>query len=1533
MESANNIENKMTYEKYDRLLKQITHTVWSVKLDEQEEDITFFDNIAFKYYLSTPDVHPDWLKFKIDEKYPVYSWIESELIDVQDENLYDMIGQVVELFPPIFETIKLRNADQIDRFDKFFQNFMKNIQTLFDDMIEQDKCIDTTYYTIVELTSWMLVYCSCFDPCIFYEVVKELNFHNSDKFQYFLFKEIDEESNILINMIFSNKELIDKLMLLLTRTQIWKLLTRGDNISLHYLTTNFENFNKLLPNEHDEDFQEIKPIIDNYKDDEGMNLMHIYLLNLIEEEQEELKHIEIELINKMKNFLHLKYTPDNRGILPVYCILQNSFELLVESQLVSIDDFYRIDKRYYPLIMISKDVLENEDILNKIIRNHIESIINSYIYWSSDIELTTLIKNNLIKYLQDCDEEVFTREIELYCFGETYPLLSYLGLLNCLNDLFDSKNGNFIKNIINEQPYLLPFRYFNTTQQKQTVFSHIPSCDNIVDYLIEHNKTEYLFKILHNGLYQTNNNVTEYILLANTILIDLIKLIRKLNKVEINNQENKLLLCMYNVILTNMADTLEEYRKEFTDYILPLFKNSIFYKLFIDRIVFFCKKTKSETILLSIKEYDNTYMSHVITSDKKWFYYLVKNNHIDLVSLILQDHVYNLNLYDSEFMIELFNSFKDVQYEKLYDLFLENGYFDNFRQHHIHVLNDVIIKVGMNDNITRLPNMNHDIFYETDLFERVVKLEDRLLINYALIHLPPIEYTRKFFKMYNLLEFKYDILKIFFEKGFLGSTSIDDYDETIIMLIKRDIQCVIIREVISKLDVDFPEFILTTKIIDYLILQHEVLEKSEEILDKFLVGNSKIRSHIQNNLQYYLQELINKAYYKTIKYLIRIKLITLEYIDSINTSECIMEFVNQYKLSDVISKLTPQKIDDLLTNYLAMIMYQILEHEDVNNFRELNLVERCQKAYYYIFLTKLLLKLDQPELIQSDYIHHLLTIQEVEFPQNDSKYIYHIIIDYVKICKQKNINIVLLDNIIEKYPQIILLTNNLTQINLIPIDRLIYYLKSDLITPEIQDTILSQTDNLDIMLENVMIESKFISENMTLINNLIKYNIDIYINFITHNICLDTYLYATDNNDDYIISQISQEYLSSELIKKFIDTIPIEKIAENNTKNRPKIVNFLSKSYLEHILYKKSSTILITKYNLGKYLIGSFAEFFTNIDFDSIIELGNFIDIVDEYNRNIFMILLDKFPSEIINYFETNKNVQKYLTHVDKDGNNFLFYIVKSHRQLIERTIKIYTNFNNSSLNYTNFNNETLLMYAIKHKSYVDIIIQNTQFEQNYVYHNSGSILSYCIQYGDSELFDKLMNWKYLAKNIINNTTCVIEVFDWKTSKFVTKQVSLITYAGIKNSDIFRKFKQICFWDMLYQYNPNSFQIFLEKFGDQVKFDMEFIVNNAVYQPYSWWIFANSKYFNSEQFDMIKNRYTLPPTLRIGHLDEISHFVQTTNEYESSLENKCKICMIGKVKIMYGCHKHFVCVSCAIGTTKCPWCRFDDINTIVRIFD
>lgn len=584
---------------------------------------------------------------------------------------------------------------------------------------------------------------------------------------------------------------------------------------------------------------------------------------------------------------------------------------------------------------------------------------------------------------------------------------------------------------------------------------------------------------------------------------------------------------------------------------------------------------------------------------------------------------------------------------------------------------------------------------------------------------------------------------------------------------------------------------------------------------------------------------------------------------------------------------------------------------------------------------------------------------------------------YAELCSKLNIPIVCENELVTNYPTILLASPNFDdKVKLLELNTLIALVKSSNITPIQQDAILTyvtsmeNTMYLEKLLSSVLIFTDFVANNFKKIKNLASKNSDIMQNLVGFDECPIDMLFAENVNGDFLLMSIPISKISSKTSKKFIELMTTKQLLSANKRGNLKILHFLYNPYIEHILNRNDVGMLFSDKKIGPIVFSSLIESVVEKSFVEILNMfpenirsGN--DYTDTDGNNFYMALVESFNSdsvgydlsEVINTIEVEVAVNKeILTHKNDNGNNLLFLSVR-HTEIFFRVLNLYIKIlGPESLMEANINSETLLMHIIRYNCDIlpDLLKnENINIEQNYVYANTGSILTYAIVYTkNSDIFDSLLKWTKISSNCLDMTQQV-KLFDWTTKKYEKIHLSTVGLSCIYAPEIFRKMiksldltyiasyianigkSQYNLINLAYLYEPESFQHLCGSDKVPLQFTKEqhdFFLKYAETQPASWYNFVGSKLFNSKMYkqqDYNKIYHTIRPN-NIKN-QSISRYVQTKNEVSCAPEDKCEICVQNKKKIMFGCLQHFACVCCCLKSEVCPFCRNADQR--IKIFD
>lgn len=645
------------------------------------------------------------------------------------------------------------------------------------------------------------------------------------------------------------------------------------------------------------------------------------------------------------------------------------------------------------------------------------------------------------------------------------------------------------------------------------------------------------------------------------------------------------------------------------------------------------------------------------------------------------------------------------------------------------------------------------------------------------------------------------------------------------------------------------------------------------------------------------------------------------------------------------------------------------------------------KKLVSIELFRIILQKKMVQMITEEFINLFLekASENASVKEELISHIAPVIYKYVNLCKEINCQIVCENKLISLYPSIVLVSEDFEEkIKTFEPARLLTILSiaekinnsSPKITSHQQDLILNnivQSENneyLEKMLACIPIFSSFVSNNFEMITRLAINNPNIFQNLIGFEECPIDLLFAENLNGDFLLMSIPTSRVCLKTSKRFIQQMSTKQILSTNKRGNLKILHFLYNPYITHILNRSDVGMLFSDKKIGP-IVFSFLM-------DSVIEksladiLAMFPETIRKSNEytnidgnNFYMALLEASCNDsvgyeltdVINMIETELSLDSnILLHKNNDGNTLLFLGLK-HTNVFNQIINLYMKtLGKESLMEANNDSETLLMYAIRHNpDILSTLLKNPNIcvDQNYVYANTGSILTYTIVYTKSiDIFDMIMKWNFLSPNYFDMTQ-QIKIFNWETKKHEKVCMSVSALACVYSPEIFRRFllasatnidniqtqigkKIYNLIELSYLYEPESFQhIFGSNKLSQsfpTKEQCVFFLDYAETQPASWYHFVRSKYYKStiykqQQFNKIY--YTLRPDQITA--SSIARYIQTKNEVASTLEERCEICVQNRKKIMYGCMQHFACVSCCLKSEVCPYCRHT--GNRIKVFD
>lgn len=629
----------------------------------------------------------------------------------------------------------------------------------------------------------------------------------------------------------------------------------------------------------------------------------------------------------------------------------------------------------------------------------------------------------------------------------------------------------------------------------------------------------------------------------------------------------------------------------------------------------------------------------------------------------------------------------------------------------------------------------------------------------------------------------------------------------------------------------------------------------------------------------------------------------------------------------------------------------------------------------------LLTKCKSPELVSESVI--LKTLSNKHTPS-----VAHIMNEYVRLCVMMNFSIKCSDDIFKVHPSALLslkdfkdTVSNLSIDTIISILRAENELKYPVITHDQQDYVLNYANttmtqnNFNIVLKNINQITPYISNNLDIVIDRAISSSDVLQCLVNLNDCPKEIFMACDDNGDYGLMFVPTSKISMTVAQKFVSLLSQSDIISVNKRGNFKILHFLCDPYIQHILIRSDIQELFEDKKIGPIVFEELMETSIEKSFIEILDVfpenvRSMSDFTDSKGNNFYMLIFlllwsqNEPQCDLHDVFLTLKQESKLkdiLLHKNYTGENLLFLSVR-YTSMFNKMVGLYTEIlGPDSLMEADSSNQTLLMYAVRYNpAVINRLLENNNIKKNnnYVYVNTGSVLTHVIQYHptDEELFGIILNWKNINSNSID-VTQQIQIFDWSETKQVKVNVSVPLMSCIFSKEIFKiildlpennvtkntlrfKNKEYDIFETAYLYEPESFQYLCsskhlyENFPS--KKHKDFFLTHAKFQPASWFKFVNSKYY-----DIVGNKlftqnqiFSLDWSLRPENMKhpEVSKYVQTKNEPATSQENTCEICFMYKKKIMYECFRHLTCVYCCCKTELCPVCKDEGQNRI-KVFD
>lgn len=637
---------------------------------------------------------------------------------------------------------------------------------------------------------------------------------------------------------------------------------------------------------------------------------------------------------------------------------------------------------------------------------------------------------------------------------------------------------------------------------------------------------------------------------------------------------------------------------------------------------------------------------------------------------------------------------------------------------------------------------------------------------------------------------------------------------------------------------------------------------------------------------------------------------------------------------------------------------------------ELSEIVICDNLLAVKFL-ELIISEHNFDSINQTFIDGYLNLIEKNLSNDEGFVLLKTLVTYIDVCDKNNIKYNNKNKLLKICPEIIIYFNDFEYyLENLEINELIKVLNSPFkkITLEQQDVLLKFAhDKYDItqfeqILLNIKDYSNFCFTCIDKIKTMCTLSNALFQKIISFQNSSFDLLYLTNNDGDFLLTNVSFNYITNMIVDKFVNNITIEQMCETNRNGHLRIFQFLQSPFIEIFFKRNDINNILTNDKIGHMFLTSLLENIANgnndLSLDSLPD--QIIDATTPINingNNFYMALFDLFNdtskytlTHVFNKYKMVSTNNEYLLQKNNDGNNLLFLSSK-HSNIFPNVFTFFLEkFGPTILNYTNNCYETLLMFAIKHNpDIINFLLKNPNItdSQNYVYINKGSVLTYAISTKTNEIINSILKWKYLSHNHMDITQ-QITLFNWISDKYEKINISVLGIMSLYSPEIFgNMLKQLNLEyinnhlihfsnsdlnlvKFTYLYQPLSFQNLCVT-DVAINFnssEYDFFLQNAIFQPYSWFIFLTSKKYKNTIYSNLPG---IPKKMFPSCASSSLKYSQTTNEIAENLSEKCEICIQNKKKIMYGCKIHFACVCCVLKSGRCPFCRNN--SDPIKIFD
>lgn len=1566
--------------------------------------------------------------------YSLMGWLQpNEILDnVFDTQLISTIEfQIIEKYSTFFGCIEQKlnslpepNPTLISTYTLFSKRYVDLVMKMTQQFTQTNKCLNLDIIDINMLCDWMMILYSTYNVQLFELLLKETELLNAPICDaVFMHRTIPVQTSIM-TLCCKSSLLLPKFIEIIGITRFVQLLTlypEEDNLCLNFLvkTKNIRLvLDMCLPHEH------LISMLATYRDNTGKNIMHYAYMNYIMEWN---PLITDSIFILLKPFYHLQTISDNTKICPIHYLktYPNLVNHFVDNNIITVANLFTsyentIPLSYLPAIfkyycnsdkkgnfsddITSGNVISYNDIMSSLMYNY-GLIPDKQILKLFDCIIMSIITKHKVTADSDTWTDVLSEEnriiksletgVKLYGYDTVFPLIYYIGLYDkfvmLIDSLIEKKYDSIVTTLIKKYPFLFPFRPLNLYMD-----NYLGMSPSLFDALLNNKNVTYVFDYIANIMLNKNTlNVVENPLdfqqiIAHNIIPD--------------NHHCRMLLCTLGCIYFAEPDL--------RDYVLSFVPDQQFISELIcimyDKWYITKNKYPSDWLKTLVTTCPYSIID-ILNKRNKWPV-IISRFYSSTVLTILESDDQTAITSSASVGTTLDNICDSFAYysenPKIFYALLDRGAFDNFLDELGETIDEILKRCMYNICvIAQLPHFYEKKIHEkNDILSLAIEVKNTEYFVWTVNNLHfSHEYKSAFFDQHSdILQLESTIIRALLHNNFITSDvcTYDRYVNTIIDIIQSKQHINAFEEYFLSKSMDFSndhnyehikQILLDPAIIIVFMINCSPLCYTY----KNLIKNDQFRDSIESQISYFILTSWMLPMNETILLLIDEKIITLDHLNMlingvsyatrlINYDTRVLSvMVKHYGLIELVSKtecvlsdiVNPTDIFDtsdacfiLMNEFVKMSQSEIdginiqypgyvtkLLRQCITNGPEMDSVK------------KMFEKLIDMDRLDSSMVHELYQLSIAHYDIDLMiKFINH-----AQTHGQWNEQISLLEL---QYPELSLFGPSEPDIR-ISSDLIEYVINSKYYTPQIQDKIFLHY-NASIK-NNIVIEllklTKFSSPSLNpdTIQKLMRQYIDIFINFLRNDIDTDKYICITDNDHNYLITQIPITYVTPTLKDLFVSHMTPESLLALNKRRQPILSTLyhfknelMKQTFFVDLFsrqYSTSLTISIQKVFMN--YVETIGKTCTKLS-EILSELPkNMHMIKGPQLKNIVMISLEYTKIDELDFDIIDPNLTKYyLTDTDQENHSVMHYIIRFRPSLLTKIMKFYKLYDPEWSGSVTENGSTFLMYALEHNPQtINLLMMCTGNEQNYSLLTTGSIVSHTILYADSYL-EKVLQWKHFISKSFE-TYIPIPVYDYFSDDASTKTIecmSLLAMTCISNPKMLKTLldtnydftdqingqtiigdKQYSLIELAMIYEPSAFQLLLgSKYYNIKMFDdlePKKMCKCASIQPASWYLFANSSHLKlyMTHHKIVKTSdfvtFGLEKSLWISSLPS-KPYMQSKQEYTNVLAERCEICLTNKKKILFGCMSHTTCAGCAARSNVCPFCRSDE-HTRVRLCD